>query len=210
MQTGIELYGAVTGNCLRAAIALEETEIDYVVRQVDLRRGQHRDPAYLMLNPAGKVPTMVERLPDKPPFVLSQSNAIILFAAERAPPRLVQADGAYERALIYERFFYFVTDVIARNHAAFFLQARDAGSAASMLDNEALDMLVKAERFVTHASYMAGENFSIADISAFTIARAMKDQIPWTLLPNLQRWYTAIDDRPAVKRGLRAFNSKSE
>ena len=205
MQAPIELYGTSTGNCVRAAIALEEAGIDYVVRHIDLRRGQHRESAYLALNPAGKVPTIVENVAGKPLFVLSQSNAIILFAAEKVPDRLVPASDVQERSLIYERFFYFVTDVIARSHAGFFLQAKGAEVPASMLEEDARATLSAAERFVSHAPYMAGDKFSIADISAFTIARAMKSHIPWDNLANLKSWYARTEERPAVQRGLEAF-----
>jgi len=63
----IELYGAQTGNCLRAAIALEEAMVPYTVRHVDLRSGEHRRAAYLALNPAGQVPTMVDRSDEAAP-----------------------------------------------------------------------------------------------------------------------------------------------
>jgi hypothetical protein len=46
----IELYGARTGNCLRVSIALEEAALPYVVRRVDLRRGEQRRPEHLALN----------------------------------------------------------------------------------------------------------------------------------------------------------------
>jgi hypothetical protein len=55
----IELYGARTGNCLRVSIALEEAALPYVVRRVDLRRGEQRRPQHLVLNPMGQVPTVV-------------------------------------------------------------------------------------------------------------------------------------------------------
>ena len=122
MNTTYELYGAPTGNCIRAAIALEEAGLPYTVRSVDLANGEHRSAAYLALNPAGKVPVLVESQENGPPVVITQSNAIILYAAERAPGRLLP-DDSLARSVVYERFFFFVTDVIAVSHAAFFLRS---------------------------------------------------------------------------------------
>jgi len=48
----LELYGARTGNCRRAAISLEEAGLAYRVRQVDLAGGAQRSSAHLALNPA--------------------------------------------------------------------------------------------------------------------------------------------------------------
>lgn len=89
MKTTIELYGAPTGNCVRAAIALEVAGIKYAVRHVDLTRGGQRASGYLAINPAGKVPALVETT-DNQRFVLTQSNAIILYADGKAPGRLAQ------------------------------------------------------------------------------------------------------------------------
>jgi GST-like protein len=203
----IELYGAQTGNCLRAAIALEEAMVPYTVRHVDLRSGEHRRAAYLALNPAGQVPTMVDRSDEASPFVLSQSNAIIFYAAARAPGRLLPEHEGQERAIAYERFFFFVTDVIAPSHAAFFLRRQNAVEAPGLLDERMLAALSAAERYVTRSSFMAGDSFSLADIVAFTIASFVKKRLPWDRLPNLDRWYRTVDARPAVVRGLRAFNN---
>jgi len=179
LQTPIELYGAQTGNCIRAAIALEEAMLPYTVRQVDLRSGEHRRDPFLSLNPAGKVPTIVDHSHSASPLVLLQSNAIILYAAERAPGRLLPEEVGARRALAFERFFYFVTDVIAPNHAAFFLRAQNASDGSVALDRRVLESLRMGERYVSQSTFMVGDDFSIADIAAFTIAAFLKAQLDW-------------------------------
>ena len=52
----LELYGAQTGNCIRAAIALEEMGLSYAPKFVDLSSGPHQGTDRLALNPLGKVP----------------------------------------------------------------------------------------------------------------------------------------------------------
>jgi GST-like protein len=209
VQTPIELYGAQTGNCIRAAIALEEAMLPYTVRLVDLRSGEHRRDPFLSLNPAGKVPTIVDHAHGESPLVLSQSNAIILYAAERAPGRLLPEQGESGRALAFERFFYFVTDVIAPNHASFFLRAQGASDASVVLDRCVLESLRMGERYVSQSTFMAGNDFSIADIAAFTIAAFLKAQIDWDELPNLQRWFRDLEERPSIARGYQAFGSSA-
>src|SRR5258708_11686176 len=90
----------------------------YMVRNLALRGSEPRTPEHLSRNPGGKVPTFVERFRDGRVLTLSQSNAILMYAAEGSPPRLLPSDTA-ERALVLQRFFYFVTDVVAVSRAGF-------------------------------------------------------------------------------------------
>ncbi len=205
MTKSLELHGAPTGNCIRAAIALEEAGLPYTVRFVDLAIQEQKQSAHLALNPAGKVPVLVERKTDEAPFVITQSNAIVFYAAEQRPGRLLPGDDR-ARAVAYERFFFFVTDVIAPSHAAFFLGRAGASDARALLIERMLATVATAERYPDANGYIAGEAFSIADIAAFTITSSVKEHLPWNQLPNLRRWYERVEARPAVTRGLRAFD----
>jgi GSH-dependent disulfide-bond oxidoreductase len=188
-RSSVELYGAKTGNCLRASVALEEAEIPYIVRKLDLRRSEHRTPEHLSRNPLGKVPTLVERFRDGRALILSQSNAILMYAAEGSPPRLLPSDTS-ERALVLQRFFYFVTDVIAVSHAGF--ATKNNGGDQSFLDGQSLGALAFAESFLENSTFMAGEAFSLADIAAFTIASSYQSRLEWDRLPKMRRWFDQV------------------
>jgi len=208
MNELIEIHGARTGNCIRVSIALEEMQLPYKVTLIDLLHGQQREPAHAALNPAGKVPTIIERSSSGVEFVLSQSNAIILYLADKAPGVLLPAHDFEAKAIAYERFFYFITDVIAPSHAAFRLRTSDFQSAAKILDCQALSMLKAAERFLLNSDYMAGNSFTLADIAALTITLVYKQDIDWSELPRLDRWFKNVNSRPTVQRGLQAFDAK--
>lgn len=198
------LYGAPTGNCIRAAIALDEAAIPYQARHVDLRQGEHRQTPMLSLNPLGKVPVLVQDTQNGP-FILTQSNAIIFYADAQVPGRLTPADSAYARARVMERFFYFLTDVIAPSHAAFSLRAPEAAAARHELNERVMQSMLYAEQFAGEADYIAGDVFSLADIAAFTMATSLHQQIAWAKLPNLSRWYQRVLARPAVQKGMNVF-----
>ncbi|TDV35882.1 GST-like protein [Paraburkholderia caballeronis] len=204
-RVDVELYGAQTGNCIRAAIALEEAGVRYAVRHVDLARGEQRQASFRALNPAGKVPVLVDRNDADAPLVLSQSNAIVLYAAEQSPGSLLPADDPAQRAVAFERFFFFVTDVIAPGHAAFYLKHKRMPEAAAALESRAAHRLAEAERFLERSPFVAGDRFTIADIAAFTIVNAMSATPGEPVLPNLARWLRDVAARPAVVRGYRAF-----
>jgi len=203
MSDLIELYGANTGNTLRAAIALEEAGIVYSARKLDLRAHEQRDAPFKTLNPAGKVPTLVDHSLT-PALVINQSNAIIQYADAKAPGRLSPVERGAESVRVFDRYFFFVTDVIAPSHAAFFLRQAGSGEAAGVIDQRVIEQLVFAESFLT-AEFMAGDQFSMADISAFTIAASVRERLDWASHPRLSRWFQAIEARPAVQRGLNIF-----
>lgn len=105
-SASLVLYGAATGNSVRAAIALEEAGIPYTARCVDLRRGEQRSKAFLSLNPAGKVPVLVGHGDDDAALVISQSSSIMLYAARLGRPELFPETVSGASAIAMERFLY--------------------------------------------------------------------------------------------------------
>lgn len=200
------LYGMRTGNCIRAAMALEEAEMPYVVRHYDPRTPGEGEAEYRHLNPTGKVPTLIDLSQRNDPFVLTQSNAIVLYAASKAPEKLLQAGDARTQARVLERFTYFVTDVIVPNHAGFFLKLQGETAAAKVLSDRSMAAIADAERFAAASAFMAGDAFSIADIAAVTIIAAVADDLPWDRLPALSRWFSEVRTRPTFVRSASAFD----
>jgi GST-like protein len=205
MTPQLELYGDRTGNCLRAAIALEEAELPYVARHVDLNARAHLGEAFLSLNPLGKVPVLVDRT-GTAPLVLTQSNAIMTYAAQLAPGKLTPVSDERAKARCDERFFYFVTDVISPSMDAFLLHAYGMGAAAAPLSQRAAAMMQAAETFLDDDRFMSGAQFGLADIAAYTIARALQNHIDWRAAPRLSIWMAQMAERPGIRRGLAAFD----
>jgi len=207
----LELHGAKTGNCLRAAIGLSEAGLPYKIRHVDLGRGEQRDEAHLALNPAGKVPVLVARgSVNAQAFVLTQSSAILFYADAEAPGRILPLHADRTRIRALEAFFYFTSDVIALNGAAFSLQGPEFSGAAATLTDRYLGAIIASERFLIDTEFMGAARFSIADIAAFTIISAVRRQLPWAQLPLLATWRDRIGRRPGVQTGMTAFDDKRE
>jgi GST-like protein len=206
MPDDVILYGARTGNCLRVAIALEELGIAYRTAALDLRAGEQRTPAFLSLNPLGKVPVLQVRSPGSTSLVIAQSNAILLYLAKRAGGTLLSLEEDVYSPLALERFLFFVTDVIAPNHASFFLRSEGCDEGRRLMEQRSLDALLASEGFLENARFMAGESFTLADIAAATIVAALSSSIDWTEHPRLRRWFACVMARPGVKRGMTAFD----
>jgi GST-like protein len=203
----IELFGDATGNSIRAAIALEESGLTYEPRKVALARGEHRAAGYLQLNPTGRVPTLVDSDgPGGERLVLTQSNAIMLYIAEKSGTLLPSSDIERTRAL--EWLFFFVTDVIAPSLQAFVL-SRDStaahAGAAHRLNERALSMYDHVDRQLADRPFLAGSSFTLADIAGYTITTALEAQLRLDALPHLRSWLERVGARPAVQRGRHIF-----
>lgn len=201
-MSSLDLHGARTGNCLRAAIALAESGLPFRAIPVDLPAGAHRTAAFAALNPMGKVPVLVVDDGDGP-WALAQSGAIMLEVARRSGERLLPA-APRARALALERFFYFLTDAIAPSHAGFYLARLGQKSPAAMLEALAIDRLAAAGHFIATSEWMGGSHFSLADIAAHTLMAAMGDAFA-ERHGRLGEWFTRVSSRPAVRLGWSAF-----
>ena len=159
----------------------------------------------MAINPLGQVPALSIPERDGPVSFITQSNAIMFYAAEAAPHAGLLGETPMSRAVVLERFFYFLTEVIGPIHASFQLKNAFAPGAAQILDSRFLARLAYAEQFLLGQPYMAGGSFTLADIAAFTIAYAYREVLDWPDLPRLRAWYAHVAQRPGIQRGMNAF-----
>jgi glutathione S-transferase len=97
----MKLYGCPNSRSLRAAWALEEAAAEYEYVLVDLFKGAARTPQFLALNPAGKLPVLVDGN-----LTLTESGAIIDYVGNRYPASgLVPVDAAARAACLRWMFF---------------------------------------------------------------------------------------------------------
>ena len=81
----IRLYTCKTANGYRASIMLEECGLPYTVHALRPRpKGEHKTPAFLAINPLGRLPAIVDEDADGGGLALSESLAITLYLAEKA------------------------------------------------------------------------------------------------------------------------------
>lgn len=77
----IDLYTAATPNGHKVSIALEELGLPYTLRVLDLARSEQKAPAFLAINPNGRIPAIVDREADD--FAVFESGAILIYLAEK-------------------------------------------------------------------------------------------------------------------------------
>lgn len=191
-------------NPRRVRIFLAEKGIQVPDEQIDLAKAQNRTPEFLKINPFGGVPVL--QLDDG--TLLAETVAICRYFEEMHPePRLMGAD-ARDKALVemWQRrmelnLFAMVTGAF-RNTSDFFKgripQVPEYGEVCRQAAEKALGML---DGFLAVSKFIAGERYSIADITA-VVAIDFAKLIKLRITPeqkNLTRWYETVSSRPSAK-----------
>ena len=202
----IDLFTSATANGQKVSVMLEECGLDYRVRLIDLTAGEHLAPAFLTLNPAGKIPAIVDHDgPGGQPFSLAQSLAIILYLAEKTG-RLMPTDPR-ARAEAYRYMALVSSDVSAAFSGLFMFSVLqpDPGPAAYFHAQAERQLRVLDQR-LGESPYLAGPVFSAADIVAYPVAASSSKMLSGGIAdyPHLTRWAAEIGARPAVRRGMEA------
>jgi glutathione S-transferase len=105
----MKLYGYRNGRTLRAAWALEEVGAPYEYVEIDLMRGEGREPKFLKINPAGKVPVL-----DDGGTIITESAAICMHVAEKYPQsRLMPPAGTVDRSQCFKWISYIIAELDA-------------------------------------------------------------------------------------------------
>jgi len=198
----IDLYTDSSPNGFKVTIALEELGLPYRLHHVRIDRGEHRLPAFLALNPHGRIPVIVDH---ETGITLFESAAILLYLAEKRgqllPPeatarwetiKWLQFHSSSVGPIIGQRV-YFELFAEEKNQSAIERYRQLTQDAFAVLDNQ----LAKGH------SWLAGEDYSIADIAQFGwmhIARVI--DFDFSQHQHLSAWYQRVAERPAVAKGI--------
>ncbi len=201
----IELHTYETGNGQRPRIMLEEVGLPYRLIRVDLPAGAQKSAEYLAINPTGRIPTLID--PDGPGgrrVVVRQSLGALVYLAEKTG-RFLPADPV-GRAAVMDAMLLAATDIQQSINCGVHLlmlaavKMPDAGQA---LMERAAQSCRHLEDWLADGPWLAGGDYTIADIAAFTVVHTLKTRsIALPDLPRVERWYHAVLERPAVRRGI--------
>lgn len=166
----MKLYGFGPLRSLRALWALQEVDAEFEFVNVDIEGGENHRPAFLRLNPAGKIPVLVDG-----DLVLTESAAIVMYLAEKYPAReLLPADLAV-RADAYRWSLFTVTELeqplqrIAL-HTSAYPEDRRLPEEIVLAKQDFAKMAAILDRHMEGREFIVGDGITIADcISAFVL-----------------------------------------
>jgi glutathione S-transferase len=202
----IKIWGRNTSvNVQKVMWAVGELGLPHERIDVGGAFGKNREPAYLAMNPNGLVPTLEED-----GFLLWESNSIVRYLAAKYGARTLEPADLRERAragswmdwqltvagpALTPVFWGLIrTPAEKRDHAAI-----EAGKVKSLAAMTILDAQL------AKTAHVAGDALTMGDIPVALMAYRFRRLVPERPgLDNLERWFTAIERRPAFKEHVLA------
>jgi len=207
----IDLYYWPTPNGHKITMFLEEAGLPYRIVPVDISKGDQFKPEFLAFSPNNRMPAIIDSAPADGGASISvfESGAILVYLAEKAGRLLPQELRGRTAAL--EWLFWQVGGLgpmAGQNHHFSRYAPAKIPYAIERYVNETNRLYGVMDRRLSAQPYLAGKDFSIADIAAYPWI------VPWELqsqdlarFPALKRWFDGIAARPAT---LRAYARAEE
>ena len=198
----IELFYAPTPNGRKISIMLEEVKIKYKITLINLNEDEHFKKKFLKINPYGKIPAIIDHEKN---LVLIESGAILIYLAKKSNQFLSKKN----EIKIFEWLMFQISNVGPTlgqlHHFSHFNPGKRLYSEERFYKG-ALKVYAALNNQLRKNNYIAGKEYSIADIALFPwIARHdwhMPDRID---LRNsyefLVNWYERVGSRSAVIKG---------
>lgn len=200
----IELYFWPTPNGFKITIMLEECGLPYVIRPVNIGRGDQFKPEFLAISPNNRMPAMVDpNGPGGKAISIFESGAILQYLG-RKTGKFYPKDER-KRTAVEEWLFWQVGGVgPMAGQAHHFRQyaPEQIPYAVERYTKEVGRLYGIIDKRVAKRDFLAGE-YSIADMATYPWAKLWKRQgQDIGQHPNFARWLERMKARPAVERGM--------
>ncbi len=198
----IDLYYWTTPNGHKITIMLEEADLLYRIKPVDIGKGEQFEPDFLRISPNNKIPAMVDHAPagGGDPLPLFESGAMLEYLAEKSGQFMPKA--VPERYAVLSWLYWQVGHLgpmLGQNH-------HFRNYAPDKLDYAIERYLKESERLygilddrLADRDYICGD-YSIADMACYPWILPDSQGLDIAEFPHLDRWLERIRTRPAVKR----------
>ena len=200
----IRLHTAATPNGRKVSIALEELDLPYELRRVNLQAEEQLRPEFLALNPNHKIPVL-----EDDDLVIWESGAILLHLGEKHDPegRILPKDPRQRIAAI--QYAFFQTGGIGPNLGRLGAALRKPGEKnpemIEIFRSEVARLIGVLERILSDGRpYLAGP-YSVGDIMHYPWLKVLLDLGAKEITEQKRAvaWLERIGARPAVARGMR-------
>jgi GSH-dependent disulfide-bond oxidoreductase len=197
----IDLYTAATPNGHKVSIALEELGLPYTLKVLDLAKGEQKMPAFLAINPNGRIPAIVDH--EAGGFAVFESGACLVYLAEKTG-RLMPTD-AQGRSLVMQWLMFQMGGIgpmMGQANVFFRYFPEKIPAVIDRYQGESKRLFRVLDARLKDHEFLAGD-YSIADIANWAWVRTHRwSGVEVDDLPHLVRWRDTIRARAAVQRGI--------
>ncbi|CAN7410920.1 glutathione binding-like protein [Caballeronia sp. LjRoot34] len=206
----IDVYSWATPNGHKIHIMLEELGLEYKAIPIDIGAGDQFTPDFLAISPNNKIPAIVDSDgPEGKPLALFESGAILFYLAEKTG-KFLPLDPVGRYTTMQWLMFQMggIGPMLGQAHHFRIYSPEKIEYAVNRYSNEAKRLYGVMDKQLGVTRYLAGNDYSIADIATFPWTRSWKNQgIELDEFPNVKRWFDEIAARPAVIRGVEVLAS---
>ena len=165
----IKLYGYPRTRSARVAWALEEAGAAYEYIPINLQAGEHKKPAFLKINPFGKIPALIDD-----DLILSESAAICTYIAEKFPAAKLIPNTSQGRAEYFRWLFFVVSELethlwTAAKHDRILPEDKRVSAVIKTCEWEFAKAATLLSQHLSQHAYLANNEFSAADIVCVSI-----------------------------------------
>ena len=192
----IELLTANTPNGQKISIMLEEIGLEYKVTKININKDDQFNPEFRKISPFSKIPVIKDG-----EISVFESGAILIYLGEKSEKFYDKSERLIINQWLMGQMAY-VGPMLGQHH-----QFHHYNSGKSKFGEERYFKIAKRiyedlDERLAQSKYLAGENYTIADIATFPwIARHEIHDIGLKNFKNLSRWYLDISKREAVIKG---------
>ncbi|MCP3705706.1 glutathione S-transferase family protein [Paraburkholderia sp. CNPSo 3274] len=198
----MKLYGFAGTRSQRALWGLKEVDADFEFVSVNLLEGEHRRPEYLRINPAGKVPVLIDG--DR---VIPESAAIVLYLADKYPEKVLLPTDLDERAQAYRWTLFAVTELeqplwrITR-HSFLYPPEKRSPADIELAREDFKTMAAVLEKHLEGREFIVGNRLSVADcVTVYLMDWANEVQL-LDGFPRLQAYLDRLYARPEAPQRI--------
>lgn len=198
----IEFYTSPTPNGWKVSMALEELELEYQLKLVNLSKGEQHSEEFRAMNPNGRIPVIHDTQTGVTVF---ESGAILFYLAEKAG-KLLPTDLAGRYNVMQWVMFQMAGIGPMQGQAVSFIRyfPEVVQPAIDRYVNETRRLYEVMDAHLADHEYLA-DDYSIADIANYSWIRSHRwARTPVDGLEHLQRWMAALQARPGIQRGCEA------
>ena len=196
----IDLYTAPTPNGWKVSILLEELDLPYEVKAINLGELEQKEDWFLKINPNGRIPAIVDR--DADDFAVFESGACLIYLAEKTGEFLPTDPKSRSTVLQWLMFQMGGVGPMQGQANVFFRYAPEKiPFAIERYQRECRRLYEVLDRRLAEVPFLAGE-YSIADMATWPWLRIHSwAGVEIDGLDHLQRWIEQVGERPAVQKG---------
>ena len=203
----LQVYSWPTPNGHKVHIMLEECGLDYQIHPVNILKGEQFEDAFLKISPNNRIPAIVdEDGHGGKPFSVFETGAILIYLAEKTGQFMPGADDPAGRYRVLEWLMFQMGGIgpmLGQCHHFRVYAPEKIAYAIDRYTNEARRLYGVVDKRLSNNKYLAGDDYSIADIAVFPWLRAHENQgQDLNDTPHLKKWFEEIAARPAVMRGV--------